>query len=152
MPHFWAGWLIPPRISADFAQLLFQRIRSNQGPNNSSHVLLSALTFTAVTRVQIPSGTPNFFNSLAETTRFRAGTKKGTTPSMFAGTSCLNDQCFCGLGRGFRRHKKAQNRTAVTRPPPSRVQEPNHLTLRFAFLTKEGLSVSIQRDPAGRVT
>jgi hypothetical protein len=39
----------------------------------------------------------------------------------------------------LRTQKKAQNRAAGTRPPPSLVQEPNHLTLRFAFLIKESL-------------
>jgi len=40
-------------------------------------------TFTAVTRVQIPSGTPNLFKSLRGTPTFRAGTKRHNSVAKF---------------------------------------------------------------------
>jgi hypothetical protein len=39
-------------------------------------LFLTALAFTAVTRVQIPSGTPNLFSNLRATARSVAGTKR----------------------------------------------------------------------------
>jgi hypothetical protein len=42
-----------------------------------------AVTFTAVTRVQIPSGTPNLFKSLRGTATSCAGTKRHNSVANF---------------------------------------------------------------------
>jgi hypothetical protein len=66
-----------------------------------------AAIFTAVTRVQIPSGTPNLFNDLLALHQFLTGTKRhtfGYNPRAIF----LSVRYFRGDPAGFCGHKKAQ--------------------------------------------
>ena len=63
-------------------------------------------TFTAVTRVQIPSGTPNLFKSLRGTATFGAGTKRHNSVANFW-PGLPNRECFRASGAvlvGTKRH------------------------------------------------
>ena len=62
--------------------------------------------FTAVTRVQIPSGTPNLFRSLRGTATFGAGTKRHNSVANFL-PGLPNRECFRASGAvlvGTKRH------------------------------------------------
>src|SRR5437762_1286710 len=63
--------------------------------------------FTAVTRVQIPSGTPNLFNNLEEQRRFFAGTKRNsrTARSVRPAVPQPHFPRFVGFFVGTKRHK-----------------------------------------------
>ena len=64
------------------------------------------ISFTAVTRVQIPSGTPNLFRSLRGTATFGAGTKRHNSVANFW-PGLPNRGCFRASGAvlvGTKRH------------------------------------------------
>ena len=64
-------------------------------------------TFTAVTRVQIPSGTPNLINNLEEQKRFFAGTKRNsrTARSVRPAVPQLHFPRFLDFFVGTKRHR-----------------------------------------------
>src|SRR5438128_11728163 len=70
-------------------------------------LFLGVLTFTAVTRVQIPSGTPNLFSDLEGTVTVFLRHKK-EQQNHEIGASCRSTTAFPKICRLFRRHKKAQ--------------------------------------------
>ena len=92
--------------------------------------------FTAVTRVQIPSGTPNLINHLDEQYRFFAGTKRNSRTVRFVCPAVPRLHCpkICRL---FRRHKKAQTHTpavgAIARTRSKRITP--LCALRFCAVT-----------------
>jgi hypothetical protein len=65
------------------------------------------ITFTAVTRVQIPSGTPNLINGLEEQRGFFAGTKRNsrTAKSLRSAVSQLHFPRFVAFFVGTKRHR-----------------------------------------------
>jgi hypothetical protein len=68
--------------------------------------VLTGSSFTAVTRVQIPSGTPNLFMSLRGTATFGAGPKRHNSVANFW-PGLPNRQCFRASGAvlvGTKRH------------------------------------------------
>ena len=62
--------------------------------------------FTAVTRVQIPSGTPNLFKRLRGMAAFGAGTKRHNSVANFL-NRFTQLRVFSGIRSCFCRHKKA---------------------------------------------
>ena len=83
----------------------FQRLRGRP-PLVSPLKSCIGRSFTAVTRVQIPSGTPNLFRSLRGTATFGAGTKRHNSVANFW-PSLPNRQCFRASGAvlvGTKRH------------------------------------------------
>src|SRR6202158_6369914 len=73
-------------------------------------LVITTGSFTAVTRVQIPSGTPNLFKSLRGTATFGAGTKRHNTVANFW-PGLPNRQCFrasAAVLGGTKRHTQPQ--------------------------------------------
>jgi hypothetical protein len=138
-----------------------QKIRVQSGSNNSSSALLAApklavgavyfqLAFTAVTRVQIPSGTPNLINGLEEIVLFPAGTKRHKFHPNSAAL-LRNHQCFRGCRAYSYRHKKAQLKTAPSAADSVCANQTDYITLRLALVKCDCLGVSVQSDAARRV-
>ena len=72
----------------------------------AARLLQVVVSFTAVTRVQIPSGTPNLFRSLRGEATFGAGTKRHNSVANFW-PGLPNRQCFQASGAvlvGTKRH------------------------------------------------
>jgi len=107
------------------------------------------VSFTAVTRVQIPSGTPNLFRSLQPIAESFVGTKRhksGRISTSFAVPSPL----FAPILSMFSQAQKgtcapiclsAAGRTRCT-------QQPYDVTLSFTFVKCDCLRIGIERDPA----
>jgi len=75
------------------------------------------LAFTAVTRVQIPSGTPNPFRNLRAIVKIFVGTKRHNS-DRFRRAVLSNRHCFRVFRACFHRHKKAHVPPLhVSRPP-----------------------------------
>src|SRR5258708_16213114 len=73
--------------------------------------------FTAVTRVQIPSGTPNLFRSLRGTATFGAGTKRhNSVANFFHGFP--NREGFLASGAVLLCTKRHMTFRPIRRPPP----------------------------------
>src|SRR5258708_16349150 len=77
--------------------------------------------FTAVTRVQIPSGTPNLFRSLRGTATFGAGTKRHNSVANFL-HGLPNRECFRASGAVLVGTKRHMQFSQIRRPQP-RVRE-----------------------------
>src|SRR6266849_1762364 len=93
----------------------FQRLRGRPP-------LVSPLkSFTAVTRVQIPSGTPNLFRSLRGTATFGAGTKRHNSVANFL-PGLPNRECFRASGAVLVGTKRHMQFSQIRRPQP-RVRE-----------------------------
>jgi hypothetical protein len=75
-------------------------------------------SFTAVTRVQIPSGTPNLFKNLRERRQFCAGTKRNIGNNYPIKVPCNVHVCK-GLQVLVRGHKKAHFKHQAIRLPRS---------------------------------
>jgi hypothetical protein len=106
------------------------------------------VAFTAVTRVQIPSGTPNLFRSLRGTPTFGAGTKRHSSVANFW-SGLPNRQYFRTSGAvlvGTKRHTQSASSGSRTR---GCAKEANDLTLSSAFVNCDRLSVRIQCHSAG---
>ena len=115
--------------------------------------VVSATSFTAVTRVQIPSGTPNLFRNLQPIAGIAVGTKRHNSdriPTSFAVPSPL----FSPILGIFSQAQKgtcapiclsADGRTRCT-------QQRYDVTLSFTFVKCDCLRIGIERDPAGSVT
>src|SRR5437016_5864221 len=81
-------------------------LRSVSSGSYTALVSDPGLAFTAVTRVQIPSGTPNLFRSLRRTATFGAGTKRHNSVANFL-PGLPNRECFRASGAvlvGTKRH------------------------------------------------
>ena len=77
--------------------------------------------FTAVTRVQIPSGTPNLFRSLRGTATFGAGTKRHNSVANFW-PGLPNRECFRASRAVLIGTKRHMQFSQIRRPKP-RVRE-----------------------------
>src|SRR6476660_9857037 len=110
--------------------------------------VVSVTSFTAVTRVQIPSGTPTLFKSLRGTATFGAGTKRHNSVANFW-PGLPNRGCFRASGAvlvGTKRHMQFSQSGGCNRRC---VKEANDPTLSSSFVNCDGLSVCIQCDSAG---
>jgi len=116
----------------------------------SCSLLELRLAFTAVTRVQIPSGTPNLINGLEEIVLFPAGTKRHKFHPNSAAL-LRNHQCFRGCRAYSYRHKKAQLKTAPSAADSICANQTDYITLRLALVKCDCLGVSVQSDAARRV-
>ncbi len=108
-------------------------------------------SFTAVTRVQIPSGTPNHIKSLRGTATFGAGTKRHNSVANFW-PGLPNRECFRASGAvlvGTKRHMQSARSGGRNRGCAKQANDP---TLSSSFVNCEGLSVCIQCDSAGSMT
>src|ERR1035438_2939172 len=98
--------------------------------------ILSFGTFTAVTRVQIPSGTPNLFKELERQSRFVAGTKGNSRTAEFLRPAVpeLHFPRFDGFSVGTKRH----NLTPRLRTPlrERETSELRHCELRVSVLSR----------------
>jgi hypothetical protein len=112
----------------------------------------SEAPFTAVTRVQIPSGTPSLFSNLRFHFLLNIGTKKAqfsaSTQKHFA-----EAPVFSYRSRHF---EQAQIRNTPSRPVSTRsrfgrLEKTNDAALRSPFLNCDGLGICIQRHAAGGV-
>jgi len=83
----------------------FQRLRGRP-PLVSPLKSCMGRSFTAVTRVQIASGTPNLFRSLRGTATFGAGTKRHNSVANFL-TRFAQSRVFSGIRSCSCRHNKA---------------------------------------------
>src|SRR6266849_4058257 len=83
--------------------------------------VVSVTSFTAVTRVQIPSGTPNLFKSLRGTATFGAGTKRHNSVANFL-PGLPNRECFRASGAVLVGTKRHMQFSQIRRPQP-RVRE-----------------------------
>ena len=119
---------------------------------NTYQLVLSALkcSFTAVTRVQIPSGTPNLIRSLRGTATFAVGTKRHNLVANFW-PGLPNRECFRGCGSCSCSTKKAHV-ISVRSGSRNRMCAANDPTLSSSFVDCESLSVRIQCDSAGSMT
>ena len=100
------------------------------------------LAFTAVTRVQIPSGDAKPFQELTGTATFGAGTKRHNSVANFW-PGLPNRQCFRASGAVSCRHKKAhaiQSDQAVRKRGCAK--QANDPTLSSSFVDCDRLSVS----------
>ena len=73
------------------------------------NVIQFVCAFTAVTRVQIPSGTPNLINNLRERRQFCAGTKRNIGNNYPTKMPCNIHVCkgLQVLVRGYKRHNSS---------------------------------------------
>ena len=78
-------------------------------------------SFTAVTRVQIPSGTPNLFRSLRGADTFGAGTKRHNSVANFW-PGLPNRECFQASGAVLVGTKRHTQFSQISQPQP-RVRE-----------------------------
>jgi hypothetical protein len=127
----------------------FQRLRGRP-PLVSLFKSCMGRSFTAVTRVQIPSGTPNLINGLEEIVLFPAGTKRHKFHPNSAAL-LRNHQCFRGCRAYSYRHKKAQLKTAPSAADSVCANQTDYITLRLALVKCDCLGVSVQSDAARRV-
>src|SRR6266700_1660313 len=103
-----------PPVSRIFNQLRPNWSLSRQRPGHRTTDYATVLlrlpeisTFTAVTRVQIPSGTPNLINNLDEQWRFFVGTKRNsrTARSVCPAVPQLHFPRFVDFFVGTKRHR-----------------------------------------------
>src|SRR6267143_5063410 len=109
------------------------------------------VSFTAVTRVQIPSGTPNLFRSLRGTATFGAGTKRHNSVANFW-PGLPNRECFRASGAvlvGTKRHMQFSQISGRNRGCAKQANDP---TLSSSFVDCNRSSVRIQCDSAGSMT
>ena len=109
--------------------------------------------FKAVTRVQIPSGTPNLISNL----RFCPSlieAQKGHKSLSSMRTHRLKSQCFRTDRADSSRHKRGTRRqqTASTSRCCGCLQKTNDAALCSSLLYCDCLGVRVQRDTTGRVT
>src|SRR6267378_2701171 len=149
-----------------FSEPLVQNSRYKDGTTKNRSIVFSVVpyralqsdrclvvtSFTAVTRVQIPSGTPNLFKSLRGTATFGAGTKRHNSVANFW-PGLPNRQCFRASGAVSCRHKKAH---AIQSDQAARnrgcAKQANDPTLSSSLVDCNRLSVRIQCDSAGSMT
>ena len=128
----------------------FQRLRGRP-PLVSPLKSCMGRSFTAVTRVQIPSGTPNNLKSLRGSAVFAAGTKRhnfiANVLAWFA-----QSPVFSGIRSHFARHKKAHNSARSWNRNSRSAKQANDLTLSSSFMNCDRLSVRIQCHSAGSMT
>src|ERR1700692_4171430 len=96
------------------------------------------VAFTAVTRVQIPSGTPNLFRSLRGADTFGAGTKRhnfiANVLARFA-----QSPVFSSIRSHSSRHKKAHNSAGSWHRNCGSAKQANDPTLSSSFMNCDGL-------------
>jgi len=105
-------------------------------------------TFTAVTRVQIPSGTPNLFINLQFHLILYAGTKKAQIVSL-NGNAPIKEAIFSWGNAPFRLGTNWEHLSAGHRC--GRLQKTNDATLGSSLLHCDCLSIRVQGDPARRM-
>src|SRR6266853_6887815 len=103
-----------------FSEPLVQNSRYKDGTTKNRSIVFSVvpyralqsdrclvITFTAVTRVQIPSGTPKLINNLEEQRRFFAGTKRNSRTARFVRPAVPQPHFprFVGFFVGTKRHR-----------------------------------------------
>ena len=109
--------------------------------------------FTAVTRVQIPSGTPNIFSSLRFDPLLFIGTKRHKSRRQGEATS-LKRLYFRTDRAASSRHKLGTHpsRFVPTRSGWRRLKKTNYTALCSSFLYCDCLGIRIRRDPTRSMT
>jgi hypothetical protein len=104
--------------------------------------------FTAVTRVQIPSGTPNLINGLEKIVLFPVGTKRHKSHPNSAATSPESPMFSRVLSLFLQAQKGTARETALSAADSICANQPNYITLRLALVKCDCLSVGVQSDAA----
>jgi hypothetical protein len=103
---------------------------------------------------RIPSGTPNLFNNLQSAAHLFPGAKRNTFAPEFA-VHFSRNTCFSRISDLFSKAQKGTTAaiaacgSAATRTRST--EQPNDITLSFAFVKRDCLGIRVQCDSTGGV-